>query len=86
MKIYRQVWPLALEHPTLAMIGCCGYVPGRAITAFEIQARWAVAVFTGHCSLPSHSVMERAIEAHKQGDLTLSSRIRWVVCCNYFFI
>lgn len=50
--LYRHVFPLELEKPTLAFIGIIQPI-GAVILPSEIQARWAARVFKGLNKLPS---------------------------------
>lgn len=80
MKIYKLVWPIDLKHHTLATVGCCGYIGGAVATAFELQARWAAAVFSGNCHLPSRDIMRKDVDCFIKQEKAMSTRVRWMVC------
>lgn len=65
LELYKFVFPPRLQHPTCA---CIGYLMtiGAHGPAFELQARWAVQVFKGRCSLPSTEQMLREIRFIKK--------------------
>lgn len=44
--LYKKVFPLSLEHPTLAFIGLIN-ATGPLMPIMEMQARWAARVFAG---------------------------------------
>ncbi|KAM5237692.1 dimethylaniline monooxygenase [N-oxide-forming] 4-like [Ctenodactylus gundi] len=49
--LYKQVFPLNLEKPTLAIIGLI-HLKGSILAGTELQARWATRVFKGLCKTP----------------------------------
>ena len=73
MKIYKLVWPIDLKYHTLATVGCCGYVLGAVATAFELQARWAAAVFSGNCHLPSRDLMRKDVDRAMKSEKAFST-------------
>ena len=80
MQLYKQVWPVNDDHATVAMVGSCVYVSGSAAMTMELQARWAAAVFSGNCHLPSRDVMRVAAEKSAQIENAIFSKIRGLVC------
>lgn len=46
VSLYKRVFPLFLEHPTLAFIGLLN-ASGPLMPIAEMQARWATRVFAG---------------------------------------
>ena len=52
VDLYKMIFPLKLEKPTLAIIGCI-QPHGSVIAITEIQARWAIQVVQGKMKLPS---------------------------------
>ncbi|KAJ6650530.1 hypothetical protein lerEdw1_006634 [Lerista edwardsae] len=50
MNLYKQVFPLQLEKPTLAVIGAVS-VNGSILPTVELQARWVTRVFNGKANL-----------------------------------
>lgn len=46
VSLYKRVFPLFLERPTLAFIGLL-YPSGPLMPIMEMQARWATQVFAG---------------------------------------
>ncbi|ROL55563.1 Dimethylaniline monooxygenase [N-oxide-forming] 5 [Anabarilius grahami] len=65
VSLYKFVYPPALEHPTLAMIGLIQPL-GAIMTICEMQARWATRVFKGLCKLPPMSAMMKDIKAKEE--------------------
>lgn len=61
IPFYKYVFPPALKVPTLAVIGAIR-VRGPIPPIVELQARWAIQVFTRKCSLPSAEDMQRDVE------------------------
>ena len=59
-RLFKQMWQIDLEHPTLAMIGCTA-LPCSLWPVYELQSRWACQVFTGKCQLPPKDEMEKEI-------------------------
>ncbi|XP_013400166.1 dimethylaniline monooxygenase [N-oxide-forming] 5 [Lingula anatina] len=58
--LYKYMWPLTTDHPTLAVIG---YIQplGAIFPIAELQCRWATRVFKGLCMLPSKEDMKTDI-------------------------
>ncbi|XP_048064533.1 flavin-containing monooxygenase 5-like [Megalobrama amblycephala] len=65
VSLYKFVYPPALEHPTLAVIGLIQPL-GAIMPISEMQARWATRVFKGLCKLPSMSAMMKDIKAKEE--------------------
>ncbi|XP_067239559.1 flavin-containing monooxygenase 5-like [Chanodichthys erythropterus] len=65
VSLYKYMYPPALEHPTLAMIGLIQPL-GAIMTISEMQARWATRVFKGLCKLPPMSAMMKDIKAKEE--------------------
>ncbi|XP_058235117.1 flavin-containing monooxygenase 5-like [Hemibagrus wyckioides] len=61
VSLYKKVFPLSLERPTLAFIGLI-YARGPIMPIMEMQARWATRVFAGLNQLPPVSVMQKITE------------------------
>uniref|UniRef100_A0A672JF61 Flavin-containing monooxygenase n=1 Tax=Salarias fasciatus TaxID=181472 RepID=A0A672JF61_SALFA len=61
LKLYRHVFPPALDHLTLAVVGFINGF-GTINTLAEMQARWATRVFKGCITLPSKQTMMNEIE------------------------
>ena len=68
IPFYKYVFPPSLKHSTLAVIGAMR-VGGAIPPVVELQARWAVQVFIGNCTLPSAEEMRRDVEAIKAAKL-----------------
>ncbi|XP_048064528.1 flavin-containing monooxygenase 5-like isoform X4 [Megalobrama amblycephala] len=65
VSLYKYMYPPALEHPTLAVIGLVQPL-GAIMPISEMQARWATRVFTGLCKLPPMSAMLKDIRAKEE--------------------
>uniref|UniRef100_A0A4X2K3E6 Dimethylaniline monooxygenase [N-oxide-forming] 3 n=1 Tax=Vombatus ursinus TaxID=29139 RepID=A0A4X2K3E6_VOMUR len=61
VTLFKGVFPPPLEKPTMAVIGLVQSL-GAAIPTVDLQARWAVRVIKGTCSLPSVSDMMHDID------------------------
>ncbi|MCI4389336.1 hypothetical protein PGIGA_G00096790 [Pangasianodon gigas] len=61
VSLYRRVFPLFLEHATLAFIGLLN-ASGPIMPITEMQARWAARVFKGLNRLPPVSIMHKITE------------------------
>ncbi|KAG8590785.1 hypothetical protein GDO81_006898 [Engystomops pustulosus] len=57
VSLYKYVFPIYLEKPTLAFLGLVQPL-GAIMPTVEIQARWAARVFKGAAKLPSVKKME----------------------------
>ncbi|XP_067273302.1 si:dkey-239i20.4 [Pseudorasbora parva] len=68
LKLYKRVFPPALEHPTLAILGLL-QTRGSIMTAVELQARWATRVIAGLNRLPPADKMDKIIEKDIQANL-----------------
>ncbi|KAG9282712.1 si:dkey-239i20.4 [Astyanax mexicanus] len=60
MSLYNKVFPLSLEHPTLAIIGLLN-ATGSLMPVAEMQARWATRVIAGLNHLPPLATMQKMI-------------------------
>lgn len=60
LLLYKRLFPTHLSKNTLAIIGLLQPI-GSILPASEIQARWAVKVFTGELKLPDKGTMETQI-------------------------
>ncbi|XP_051259256.1 flavin-containing monooxygenase 5-like [Dicentrarchus labrax] len=61
LRLYKHVFPPALTHPTLAVVGFIhGY--GAINPLAEMQGRWATRVFKGLTKLPSEETMMKEME------------------------
>ncbi|TSK58148.1 Dimethylaniline monooxygenase [N-oxide-forming] 5 [Bagarius yarrelli] len=61
VSLYKNVFPLSLEHHTLAFIGLVS-ATGPVMPVVEMQARWTTRVFAGLNKLPPVSVMQKLSE------------------------
>ncbi|XP_035380584.1 flavin-containing monooxygenase 5-like isoform X1 [Electrophorus electricus] len=61
MRLYKRVFPLSLERPTLAVLGMIN-VTGPQMPVMEMQARWAARVFAGLIHLPPLATMHKITE------------------------
>ncbi|XP_041861865.1 si:dkey-239i20.4 [Melanotaenia boesemani] len=68
LKLYKRVFPPSLQHPTLAVMGLF-QAKGPIMPIVELQARWAVKVFTGLSHLPSMEKMLEVIESEKRRNM-----------------
>ncbi|XP_046733360.1 flavin-containing monooxygenase 5-like [Silurus meridionalis] len=58
ISLYKRVFPLYLEHPSLAFVGFLNPT-GPLMPIMEMQARWATRVFSGLNHLPPVSEMQK---------------------------
>lgn len=65
LKLYKRVFPPSLQHPTLAVMGLF-QAKGPIMPIVEMQARWAVKVFSGLTHLPSKQKMLEVIEVERR--------------------
>ncbi|XP_074492059.1 dimethylaniline monooxygenase [N-oxide-forming] 2-like [Sebastes fasciatus] len=65
LTLYKTLFPASLLQPTLAIMGLF-QTTGPIMTAVEMQARWAVKVFTGLSRLPPKEKMLEVIECETQ--------------------
>ncbi|XP_063056499.1 dimethylaniline monooxygenase [N-oxide-forming] 2-like isoform X2 [Engraulis encrasicolus] len=65
IRLYRHVFPPALERPTLALLGLI-QTGGPIMPCMELQARWATRAIAGLCQLPSEEKMNEVIDAEMQ--------------------
>nr|XP_019935950.1 PREDICTED: dimethylaniline monooxygenase [N-oxide-forming] 5-like isoform X2 [Paralichthys olivaceus] len=65
LTLYKRLFPPSLQHPTLAIIGFFR-TNGPIMPTVEMQARWAVNVFSGLRHLPSQEKMLEVIESDRQ--------------------
>ncbi|AWP11296.1 putative dimethylaniline monooxygenase [Scophthalmus maximus] len=63
--LYKRLFPPSLQHPTLAIVGHFR-TKGPVMPIVEMQARWAVKVFSGLKHLPSKEKMLEVIETERQ--------------------
>uniref|UniRef100_UPI0037E8FF3D dimethylaniline monooxygenase [N-oxide-forming] 2-like n=1 Tax=Semicossyphus pulcher TaxID=241346 RepID=UPI0037E8FF3D len=66
--LYKRVFPPALSKPTLAVMGLF-QTKGPIMPTVEMQARWAVKVFTGVSRLPPEGKMLEVIESERQSNM-----------------
>ncbi|KAJ8020803.1 Dimethylaniline monooxygenase [N-oxide-forming] 3 [Holothuria leucospilota] len=65
--VYLHVFPVHLEHPTLACLGFFKvYSIGSPICVIDMQARWVARIFKGESMLPSKEVMLEDIRKRRQ--------------------
>lgn len=62
LQLYKRLFPVSLSPPTLAVMGLF-QAAGPIMTVVEMQARWAVKVFTGQRSLPPLKQRLQVIES-----------------------
>uniref|UniRef100_A0A3P8SZB7 Flavin-containing monooxygenase n=1 Tax=Amphiprion percula TaxID=161767 RepID=A0A3P8SZB7_AMPPE len=65
LTLYKRAFPPSLQHPTLAITGLL-QAKGPIMPLVEMQARWAVKVFSGLSCLPSEEKMLEVIESDRQ--------------------
>nr|XP_006211173.2 dimethylaniline monooxygenase [N-oxide-forming] 3 isoform X1 [Vicugna pacos] len=70
VTLFKGVFPPPLEKPTLAVIGLVQSL-GAAIPTADMQARWAVQVLKGTCTLPSVKDMMNDI------DEKMGKKLKW---------
>ncbi|XP_066533948.1 flavin-containing monooxygenase 5-like [Hoplias malabaricus] len=68
LTLFRRVFPLSLEHPTLAFIGFLN-ATGPIMPLAEMQARWVTRVFTGQIHLPPLAKMQRIIKKEMEAKI-----------------
>ncbi|KAK2863917.1 hypothetical protein Q7C36_003071 [Tachysurus vachellii] len=68
VSLYKKVFPLSLEHPTLAFIGLIS-TTGPLMPVMEMQARWAARVFAGLKPLPSVSIIHKITEKDQKANM-----------------
>ncbi|KAF7203470.1 transcript variant X1 [Nothobranchius furzeri] len=66
--LYKKLFPPTLQHPTLAIVGIL-QAKGPIMPIVEMQARWAVKVFSGLSRLPSKEKMLGVIEAERKSNM-----------------
>ncbi|XP_034438982.1 dimethylaniline monooxygenase [N-oxide-forming] 5-like isoform X2 [Hippoglossus hippoglossus] len=65
LTLYKRLFPPSLQHPTLAIIAFFR-TSGPIMPTVEMQARWAVKVFSGSRHLPSQEKMLEVLESDRQ--------------------
>ncbi|XP_042781215.1 flavin-containing monooxygenase 3 isoform X1 [Panthera pardus] len=70
ITLFKDIFPPSLEKPTLGIIGLVQSL-GAAIPTVDLQARWAVKVVKGTCTLPSITDMMNDI------DKKMRERLKW---------
>ncbi|XP_028259480.1 dimethylaniline monooxygenase [N-oxide-forming] 5-like [Parambassis ranga] len=68
LTLYKRVFPPSLQQPTLAVMGLF-QAKGPIMTIVEMQARWAVKVFSGLNRLPSKEKMLEVIEFERRRNM-----------------
>lgn len=68
LTLYKRLFPPSLQQPTLAIMGLF-QTKGPIMPIVEMQARWAVKVFTGLSRLPPKDEMLAVIELEKKINL-----------------
>ncbi|XP_018525670.1 flavin-containing monooxygenase 5 [Lates calcarifer] len=66
--LYKRLFPPSLQHPTLAIMGLF-QTKGPIMPIVEMQARWAVKVFSGVSCLPSEEKMLEVIESERKRNM-----------------
>ncbi|KAM4023005.1 dimethylaniline monooxygenase [N-oxide-forming] 2-like isoform 1-T4 [Anomaloglossus baeobatrachus] len=64
-KLFRNIFPVNLEKPTLGVIGLVQPL-GPIMCASEMQARWMTRVFKGLCTLPTPDYVMKDIEKKRK--------------------
>ncbi|XP_064482609.1 flavin-containing monooxygenase 5-like [Ornithodoros turicata] len=81
VDLYKLIFPTRLEHPTLAFVGLIDPI-GAFWSVAEMQARFAVAVFTGKLSVPDTRSMLVEISQRTRRIGVKSDRyatqVRWI--------
>lgn len=68
ITLFKGIFPPKLEKPTMAVIGFVQSL-GATIPTTDLQARWAVQVIKGTCTLPSVTDMMNDIDKKREGKL-----------------
>ncbi|XP_041646427.1 flavin-containing monooxygenase 5-like [Cheilinus undulatus] len=68
IALYKRVFPPSLTPPTLAVMGLF-QTKGPIMPVVEMQARWAVKVFTGLSRLPPEEKMLEVIESERKRNM-----------------
>ncbi|XP_017284239.1 dimethylaniline monooxygenase [N-oxide-forming] 2 [Kryptolebias marmoratus] len=66
--LFKRLFPPSLQHPTLAIMGLF-QAKGPIMPTVEMQARWAVRVFTGLSHLPSKEKMLEVVESERRSNI-----------------
>ncbi|XP_074523824.1 dimethylaniline monooxygenase [N-oxide-forming] 2-like isoform X2 [Halichoeres trimaculatus] len=66
--LYKLLFPPTLSKPTLAIMGLF-QTKGPILPIVEMQARWAVKVFTGICHLPPEKKMLKVFEFERRANM-----------------
>ena len=64
VPLYKYVFPYEHKHHTMAILGCLQPI-GAVMPLSELQARWAVKVFSGKRNLPSNDEMKMEMAEKK---------------------
>ena len=64
VPLYKYVFPYEHKHHTMAILGCLQPI-GAVMPLSELQARWAVKVFSGKRGLPSNDEMKMEMAEKK---------------------
>ncbi|XP_037530772.1 flavin-containing monooxygenase 5 [Nematolebias whitei] len=68
LVLFKKMFPPSLQHPTLAIMGLL-QANGPIMPIVEMQARWAVKVFTGLSHLPSQEKMLEVIKSDRRSNM-----------------
>uniref|UniRef100_A0A665UTZ6 Flavin-containing monooxygenase n=1 Tax=Echeneis naucrates TaxID=173247 RepID=A0A665UTZ6_ECHNA len=68
LTLYKRLFPPSLQHPTLAIVGLF-QTKGPIMPIAEMQARWAVKVFTGLSHLPCKETMLDITESERKRNM-----------------
>ncbi|XP_071343452.1 flavin-containing monooxygenase 5-like [Trachinotus anak] len=68
LTLYKRLFPPSLQHPTLAIMGLF-QTKGPIMPIVEMQARWAVKVFTGLSRLPPEEKMLEVTESERKRNM-----------------
>jgi dimethylaniline monooxygenase (N-oxide forming) len=77
LKLYKQVFPPQLSHPSFAVIGALS-ANNTIFPLMEIQARWYALLMAGKCQLPSSEQMLQWIKETEdlQKDIYIMTLLR----------
>uniref|UniRef100_A0A3Q3VVL8 Flavin-containing monooxygenase n=1 Tax=Mola mola TaxID=94237 RepID=A0A3Q3VVL8_MOLML len=82
LTLYKRLFPPSLSQSTLAIMGLF-QTKGPIMPVVEMQARWAVKVFTGLSCLPSEKQMQEVIESDMKRNMKRSDIIVTLLSVDY---
>uniref|UniRef100_A0A8C2ZG00 Flavin-containing monooxygenase n=1 Tax=Cyclopterus lumpus TaxID=8103 RepID=A0A8C2ZG00_CYCLU len=80
LTLYKSVFPPSLSQPTLAVMGVF-QTRGPIMPIVEMQARWAVKVFSGLSRLPPKEKMLKVIESERRRNMKRSLLVFLSIPC-----